>query len=203
MINKNIEYETIDIDIDNDGERDSFYGIIYYNDVKYVETMFLDEYCITLTDEDILLFKQINFPMAFTTCIFTKEINNPDYLFVVNGDKVGNTSLEIHFRENIQLTEEIFVYEDIEFQLLNEFIPVDDETNDFLHSLSYEEVEFVEIYVNNEILRMKLKNYPEISYFADSVIHYNGKYYELSRGRYYQLSDNFIKLCKKNDFIFK
>lgn len=202
-INKNIEYEIIDIDIDSDGERDTFYTVVFYNEIKYVETMFINEHCLSITEKDIILFKQSNFPMAGTTCIFTKEINEPDYLFAANSDEVDNLSHGIYFRENIKLEEEIFIYEDVEIKLLNEFIPIDDETNIFLRSLSYEEIEILSIYVNGDILRMTMKNYPEISFFADAINYYDGKYYVVSRGRYYQLSDEFINFCVENEFIFK
>ena len=195
-INKNIEYEIIDVDIDDDGKSDDFYMVVYYKKIKYVETMFIDEYCLSITEKDNILFKQSNFPMAGTTCIFTKDINEPDYLFAVNGDEVGNLSYGIYFRENITLEEEVFIYEDIEMKLLNEFIPVDDETNIFLRSLSYEEMEHLSIYVNGDILRMTMKNYPEISFFAYAIDYYDGKYYVFSRGRYYQLSDEFINFCE-------
>ena len=97
-INKNIEYEIIDVDIDDDGKKDNFYVVVYYKKIKYVETMFIDEHCLSITEKDNILFKRCNFPMAGTHCIFTKEINEPDYLFSVNGDEVGNRSYCIYFR---------------------------------------------------------------------------------------------------------
>ena len=106
---------------------------IYYNDVKYVEPIFVSQYYRYITESDVVLYKQNNFPMAGTTYVYTKETNNPDYLFRTFG---SNNARGIYFRDDIDLKEECFIYKNIEIKLYNEFIPVEEKLNDFLNSLS-------------------------------------------------------------------
>lgn len=55
--------------------------------------------------------------MAGTTYVYTKETNNPDYLFVTFGDNIEVTANGIFFREDIDLTDELFLY--INFIFIN------------------------------------------------------------------------------------
>ena len=132
---------------------------IYYNDVKYVEPIFRSQYYRYITESDVVLYKQNNFPMAGTTHIYTKEINNPDYLFMTFGDNMDDDAKGIFFREDIDLTDELFLYKNIEIKLYNEFIPVEEELNDFLNSLSFEEIELVCLYDENDRVFFHFKKY--------------------------------------------
>lgn len=53
--------------------------------------------------------------MAGTTYVYTKETNNPDYLFVTFVDNIEVTANGIFFREDIDLTDELFLYKNFIF----------------------------------------------------------------------------------------
>ncbi len=107
--------------------------------------------------------------MAGTTHVYTKEIENPDYLFITHDDYVEAYSYGIYFREDVDISSQVFIYLDIEIQLYNEFILVDEELNEFLYSLSLEEMGLVSVCDGNDYLFLTMKNYPEISYLIDSL----------------------------------
>lgn len=145
-VNENINIETFIVTGSNN--MDYPHDNVYYNDVKYVEPIFLGQYYRYVTEIDIVLYKQNNFPMAGTTHVYTKEINNPDYLFITFGSSIESNARGIYFREDIALNDEWFLYKNIEIKLYDEFIPVDEELNDFLNSLSFDsdEKEYVSLY---------------------------------------------------------
>ena len=176
---------------------------IYYNDIKYVEPIFLSQYYRYITESDVVLYKKNNFPMAYTTYVYTKETNNPDYLFVTFGDNMDDTAMGIFFREDIDLTDELFLYKNFEIELYEEFIPVDEKLNDFLNSLPYEEIELVCLYDKNDRVFFEMKKYPEISYLMNSFVFYDGDYYDQYDGDYYKISEDFVKLCTANGLLFK
>lgn len=176
---------------------------IYYNDVKYVEPIFQSQYYRYITESDVVLYEQNNFPMAGTTHIYTKEINNPDYLFMTFDSSIGSNQRGIFFREDIDLTDELFLYKNLEIKLYDEFIPVEEKLNDFLNSLSFEEIELVCLYDENDRVRFEMKKYPEISYLMNSFWFYDGDYYESYDGYYYKISEDFVKLCTANGLLFK
>jgi len=198
--NKNIENENIKIDINDDGNYDYSYVNIYYNDVKYSEYMCNYLYC-GLSEEDILISKKFNFPFSMYTYVFSNSVNNPEYLFVTHSDNIDSTSYGIYFREDIDLNEEIFVFNNIEVKIISEFHKVSDEFNSYMYSL--EEKEFVSLYLENNDINFQMKKYPNIIFSADIFIYYDGKYYINYYGTYYQLSDEFINICKENQLIFK
>ena len=76
---------------------------IYYNDVKYVEPIFVSQYYRYITESDVVLYQRINFPMAGTTYVYTKETNNPDYLLISFGANLKTNAKGIFFREDILL----------------------------------------------------------------------------------------------------
>ena len=176
---------------------------IYYNDVKYVEPFFLSHYYRYITESDVVLYKQNNFPMAGTTYVYTKETNNPDYLFITFGSNIEPIAKGIFFREDIDLTNELFLYKNLEIKLYDEFIPVEEKLNDFLNSLSFEEIELVCLYDENDTVFFEMKKYPEISYLMDGFVFYDGVYYEQYDGYYYKISEEFVKLCTANGLLFK
>ena len=198
-LNTEIDYEVIELDMDNDGNSDYHYTNIYYNDVKYSDLMNIDLCCI-LNEEDIMLLKQINFPFSMYSYVFSNAINNPEYLFTTRTDRVGVISYDIYFREDVDLEEEVFVYKNVEVKLFNEFHKASDEFNSYIYSL--EEREFVSLYFNNSHVDFKMKNYPNIIYQADYFVLYEGNYYAMNCGMYYKLSDEFINLCEENALIF-
>lgn len=197
-VNKNVKLESF---VFSKNDREYPCINVYYNDVKYVEPKFSMEYYRYLTENDIILYKQNNFPMAGTTHVYTKEIENPDYLFITHDDYVEADSYGIYFREDVDISSQVFIYQDIEIQLYNEFILVDEELNEFLYSLFLEEMDLVSVYDGNDFLFLTMKNYPEISYLIDSLRYYNGKYYEFDRGSCYQVSENMINLLIELGFI--
>ena len=176
---------------------------IYYNDVKYVEPIFQSQYYRYITESDVVLYEQNNFPMAGTTHIYTKEINNPDYLFMTFDSSIGSNQRGIFFREDIDLTDELFLYKNLEIKLYDEFIPVEEKLNDFLNSLSFEEIELVCLYDENDRVRFEMKKYPEISYEMGGFVFYDGDYYDQYDGYYYKISEDFVKLCTANGLLFK
>ena len=178
---------------------------IYYNDVKYVEPSFSTHYYRYLTENDIVLYEKNNFPMAGTTHVFTKEKNNPDYLFMTFGSSIENKARGIYFRDDIDLKEEWFIYKNIEIKLYNEFIPVEEELNDFLNSLSFEndEIELVGLYNQDDTVFFEMKKYPEISCLMDGFVLYDGVYYEQYNGYHYKISEDFVELCYASGLLFK
>lgn len=198
-VNENINIE--DFIVTGSNNSDYPHTNIYYNDVKYVEPIFQGQYYRYVTESDVVLYKQNNFPMAGTTYVYTKETNNPDYLFVTfvaEGKAKG-----IFFREDIDLTDELFLYKNLEIKLYDEFIPVEEKLNDFLNSLSFEEIELVCLYDENDTVFFEMKKYPEISYLMDGFVFYDGDYYEQYDGYYYKISEDFVKLCTANGLLFK
>ena len=176
---------------------------IYYNDIKYVEPIFLSQYYRYITESDVVLYKKNNFPMAYTTYVYTKETNNPDYLFVTFGSNIEGIAKGIFFREDIDLTDELFLYKNLEIKLYEEFIPVEEKLNDFLNSLPYEEIELVCLYDKNDTVFFEMKKYPEISYQMGGFVFYDGDYYDQYDGYYYKISEDFVKLCTANGLLFK
>ena len=197
-VNKNIKIR--DYIVTGSNNSDYPHTNIYYNDVKYVEPIFSSQYCRYITESDVVLYKRINFPMAGTTYVYTKETNNPDYLLISFG---ANIAKGIFFREDIDLTDELFLYKDLEIKLYDEFIPVEEKLNDFLNSLSFEEIEKVDLYDENDTVIFEMKKYPEISYVMDRFVFYDGDYYEQYDGYYYKISEDFVKLCTANGLLFK
>ena len=47
--------------------------------------------------------------MAGTTHVYTKEKDNPDYLFMTFGSSIGDNARGIYFRDDIDLKEEWFI----------------------------------------------------------------------------------------------
>lgn len=199
-VNKNINIK--DFIVTGSNNLDYPHTNIYYNDVKYVEPIFRSHYYRYITESDVVLYKKNNFPMAGTTHIYTKEINNPDYLFMTFGSSIESNSRGIFFREDIDLTDELFLYKNLEIKLYDEFIPVEEKLNDFLNSLSFEEIELVCLYDENDTVFFEMKKYPEISYLMDGLF-YDGDYYEQYDGYYYKISEDFVKLCTANGLLFK
>lgn len=197
-INLNVSFDSVDIDINNDGKRDYWYEIIHYNDIKYIEPKFSDEYYREITDEDLILYQRVNFPMAGTTFVYSKNIANPDYLLVTFG---GDYLRNIVFREDININDQIFIYQDIEIKLYNHFILVDNELKKILSSLSSEETELVIVGRGKETFTLTMKNYPEISYELSLFRYYDGIYYISHLGEYYKISDDLIELLKNNNFL--
>ena len=103
-VNENITIEDFIVTGSNNSEYP--HTNIYYNEVKYVEPIFSSQYYRYITESDVVLYKRINFPMAGTTHIYTKEINNPDYLFMTFGSSMESHLRGIFFREDIDLNEE-------------------------------------------------------------------------------------------------
>lgn len=200
-VNENISIEDFIVTGSNNSEYP--HTNIYYNDVKYVEPIFSSQYYRYITESDVVLYKRINFPMAGTTYVYTKETNNPDYLLVTFGANIEVTAKRIFFREDIDLTDELFLYKNLEIKLYDEFIPVEEKLNHFLNSLSFEEIEFVCLYDKNDIVFFEMKKYPEISYVMDGFVFYDGDYYEQYDGYYYKVSEDFVKLCTANGLLFK
>ena len=141
--------------------------------------------------------------MAGTTYVYTKETNNHDYLFVTFGDNMDDNAKGIFFREDIDLTDELFLYKNLEIKLYDEFIPVEEKLNDFLNSLSFEEIELVCLYDENDTVFFEMKKYPEISYLMDGFVFCDGDYYEQYDGYYYKISEDFVKLCTAKGLLFK
>lgn len=197
-INLNVSFDSVDIDKDNDGKRDYWYEIIYYNNIKYIEPYFSSEYSSEITDKDLILYQKVNFPMAGTTYVYSKNIDNPDYLLVTLGD--GYIS-NIVFREDINVKDEIFIYQDIEIKLYDHFILADNELKEILSSLSLEEMKLVTIDCENESFSLSMKKYPEISYIISTLWYYDGIYYEQYLGEYYKISDDLIELLKNQNFL--
>ena len=200
-VNKNINIK--DFIVTGSNNLDYLHTNIYYNDVKYVEPIFSSHYYRYITESDVVLYKQNNFPMAGTTYVYTKETNNPDYLFVTFGDNMDGNAKCIFFRGDIDLTDELFLYKNLEIKLYDKFIPVEEKLNDFLNSLSFEEIELVCLYDENDTVFFEMKKYPEISYFMDGFVFYDGDYYEQYDGYYYKISEDFVKLCTANGLLFK
>ena len=200
-VNKNINIKNFIVTGSNN--LDYPHTNIYYNDVKYIEPILSSNYYRYITESDVVLYKQNNFPMAGTTHIYTKEINNPDYLFMTFGSSIESNSRGIFFREDIDLTDELFLYKNLEIKLYDEFIPVEEKLNDFLNSLSFEEIELVCLYDENDTVFFEMKKYPEISYLMDRFMFYDGDYYEQYDGYYYKISEDFVKLCTANGLLFK
>lgn len=201
IINKNIEFES--------GVMNEHYPYVnvYYNDVKYVEPLFSSDYNRYLTENDIVLYKQLTW--FGITYVYTNEIDNPDYLFIPDSNRIGIRSLySIYFREDINLKDEWFIYENIEIKFYNELTLVDKEFNDFFNSLVFNEdeeaeIEFVNLYDGKDIVDFTMKKYPEISCLAASFVLFNGEYYARDKGNYYKVSEEFIELCNNNGYIFK
>lgn len=200
-VNKNINIK--DFIVTGSNNLDYPHTNIYYNDVKYVEPIFLSQYYRYITESDVVLYKKNNFPMAYTTHVYTKETNNPDYLFLTFGDNMDDDARGIFFREDIDLTDELFLYKNLEIKLYEEFIPVEEKLNDFLNSLPYEEIELVCLYDKNDRVFFEMKKYPEISYLMNSFVFYDGYYYDQYDGYYYKISEDFVKLCTANGLLFK
>ena len=200
-VNKNINIK--DFIVTGSNNLDYPHTNIYYNDVKYVEPIFSSQYYRYITESDVILYKQNNFPMAGTTYVYTKETNNPDYLLISFGANLKTNAKGIFFREDIDLTDELFLYKNLEIKLYDEFIPVEEKLNDFLNSLSFEEIELVCLYDKNDIVFFEMKKYPEISYLMDGFMLYDGDYYEQYDGYYYKISEDFVKLCTANGLLFK
>lgn len=200
-VNKNINIK--DFIVTGSNNLDYHHTNIYYNDVKYVEPIFSSQYYRYITESDVVLYKRINFPMAGTTYVYTKETNNPDYLLISFGANLKTNAKGIFFREDIDLTDESFLYKNLEIRLYDEFIPVEEKLNDFLNSLPYEEIEIVDLYDENDTVLFEMKKYPEISYVMDRFVFYDGDYYEQYDGYYYKISEDFVKLCTANGLLFK
>ena len=196
-VNKNINIEHFIVIGSNNFEYP--HTDIYYNDVKYVEPIFGSQYYRPITESDVVLYKRSNFPMEANTHIYTKEINNPDYLIMT----FGSSMIDIFFREDIDLTDELFLYKNLEIKLYDEFIIVDEKLNDFLNSIYYTEIELVHLYDENDKVSFEMKKYPEISYSMDALLFYDGDYYEQYNGHYYKISEDFVKLCTENGLLFK
>ena len=73
----------------------------------------------------------------------------------------------------------------------------------FLNSLSFEEIERVDLYDENDTVLFEMKKYPEISYVMDRFVFYDGDYYDQYDGYYYKISEDFVKLCTANGLLFK
>lgn len=200
-VNKNVEIEVVKVDLDNDGEQDSSYGIVYYKDVAYVEPKLDLSHFGNVTEEYTLLFKQSNFPMAGTTCIYTKQEDNPDYLINANGEGIGLIKA-VCFRTDIDLNEELFVYKDIEVKLHNELTQVDVDTYKHLKS---SEMKIVYIRDGNEKgVTLHMKKYPEIPYELYNLYEYEGNYYTKSScGGYLKVSDFLINLLIEKGLTIK
>lgn len=199
-VNKNVEIEHVNVDLDNDGEEDSFYGIVYYKDVAYVEPKLDLGYFGNVTEEYTLLYERSHFPMAGTTCIYAKQEDNPDYLIDAYGEGMGLIR-GVYFREDIDLNEELFVYKDIEVKLHNELTQVDVDTYKHLKS---SEMKIVYIHDGNETVTLHMKKYPEIPYSLYSLYEYEGNYYEKSScGGYLKVSDYLINLLIENGLTIK
>ena len=200
-VNKNVEIEHVKVDLDNDGEQDSSYGIVYYKDVAYVEPKLHLSHYGNVTEEYTLLYERSNFPMAGTTCIYTKQEDNPDYLINANGEGIGFI-YGVYFRIDIDLNEELFVYEDIEVKLHNELTQVDVDTYKHLKS---SEMKIVYIHDGNETVTLHMKKYPEIPYEKlDRLFEYEGNYYTKSScGGYLKVSDYLINLLIENGLTIK
>ena len=95
-VNEHINIETVIVAGTNN--IDYPHNNVYYNNVKYVEPIFLGQYYRYLIENDIVLYKQNNFPMVGTTHVYTKEINNPDYLFMTFGSSIESNARDIFFR---------------------------------------------------------------------------------------------------------
>lgn len=198
-VNKNVEIEHVKVDLDNDGEEDSFYGIVYYKDVAYVEPKLDLGYFGNVTEEYTLLYERSHFPMAGTTCIYAKQEDNPDYLIDAYGEGMGLIKA-VYFRIDIDLNEELFVYKDIEVKLFNELTMVDVETYKHIKSC---EKENVRAWDDNEIINLYMKNYPEIPYslIFDKC---EGNYYTRTCwGGYLKVSDYLINLLIENGLTIK
>ena len=200
-VNKNINIK--DFIVTGSNNLDYPHTNIYYNDVKYVEPIFSSQYYRYITESDVVLYKRINFPMAGTTYVYTKETNNPDYLLISFGANLKTNAKGIFFREDIDLTDELFLYKNLEIRLYDEFIPVEEKLNNFLNSLPYEEIELVCLYDENDTVFFEMKKYPEISYVMDRFVFYDGDYYDQYDGYYYKISEDFVKLCTANGLLFK
>ena len=96
----------------------------------------------------------------------------------------------------------------IEIKLYNEFIPVEEELNDFLNSLSFEndEIVLVGLYNQDDTVFFEMKKYPEISYLMNGFVLYDGVYYEEYNGYHYKISEisrkNFINNFNLTEWIF-
>lgn len=200
-VNKNINIK--DFIVTGSNNSDYPHTNIYYNDVKYVEPIFSSQYYRYITESDVVLYKKNNFPMAGTTHVYTKETNNPDYLLITFGSNIEGLAKDIFFREDIDLTDELFIYKNLEIKLYEEFIPVEKNLNDFLNSLPYEEIEYVYLYDKNDSVFFEMKKYPEISYQMGGFVFYDGDYYDKYDGYYYKISEDFVKLCIANGLLFK
>ena len=166
---------------------------LIYKDNKYILLEEISGDCgIHLSDSDIMLGQQSNWPFFPNHAYYVNSGENPS--FIMGGPASGSTATYVYIREDIYNGGIIYTVEDsrVEFDFAYDFIKTD--------KVNYDDHIKTESYAKNLKIHFYVKDIPIIT-VKKSIYLIDGVWYSVDIGDAYQLSDEFVDELIKEGII--